>query len=256
MSKPVLEMINVTLELGDETVLHDISLKIYQKDTIVIVGPSGSGKTVLMKTMAGVYPPTKGHVFCYGHEWDKLSVIGKHEMAKKIGMQFQKSALFDYLTAFENVAFPLKEHGYYTEKGSEPKLESHVMEVLEQVNLKEARNLYPHEMSGGMRQRLGIARSIVLKPEILFMDDPTAGLDPLNSDRMVQLILKLKDDIDATLVIITHDVQLAYQMAGRIFLIVDGKIIETGNANETRHHPDPRVQQFIHGRLTGPIQIQ
>lgn len=249
MNFPILELLNVGLELGGELILEDVNLKIYQDDTIIIIGPSGGGKSVLLKTMAGIYIPTKGKVFCYGHEWGDLSMGEKHEVAKKIGVQFQKSALFDDLTAFENVAFPLREHT----RNSEDFIEERVMACLKSVGLAAAKNLAPHEMSGGMRQRLGIARAIALKPDILFLDDPTAGLDPVNSDFMAEMILALKKEVGATLIVATHDMQRAYQFAGRIFLVADSKVIETGSAIETQNHPDPRVQQFIHGWLKGPL---
>ncbi|MGZ3749569.1 MAG: ATP-binding cassette domain-containing protein [Pseudobdellovibrionaceae bacterium] len=246
---PVLEMDHVTLELGGETILEDVSLKIYHEDTLVIIGPSGGGKSVLLKTMAGVFTPTQGKVYCYGHEWEDLSMSEKHDVAKKIGVQFQKSALFDEWTAFENVAFPLREHT----RDDEETIAKRVLECLKAVGLEAAKNLFPHEMSGGMRQRLGIARAIALKPDILFLDDPTAGLDPVNSDLMGEMILALKKEGHATLIIATHSMQMAYQFAGRILLVVDKKVIETGSAAETQNHPDPRVQQFIHGWLKGPL---
>jgi phospholipid/cholesterol/gamma-HCH transport system ATP-binding protein len=246
---PILELIDVTIHLGGEVILEDVNLEIHQDDTLVIIGPSGGGKSVLLKTMAGIYIPTKGKVFCYGHEWGDLSMSEKHEVAKKIGVQFQKSALFDDLTAFENVAFPLREHT----RESEEDIAERVMACLKAVSLESAKNLVPHKMSGGMRQRLGIARAIALKPEILFLDDPTAGLDPVNSDLMAEMILDLKKEVGATLIVATHDMQRAYQFAGRIFLVADKKVIETGNALETQQHPDPSVQQFIHGWLKGPL---
>lgn len=250
MSNPVLELQDVTVVLGTETILEDINLKIFPGETVVLVGPSGAGKTVLVKTMAGVYEPAKGRVLCYGHEWKELSIIGKHDLAEKIGMQFQKSALFDDLTAFENAAFPLKEHG----ETSSSEIKKKVMDCLKSVNLEKAANLFPHEMSGGMRQRLGIARAIVLKPEILFLDDPTAGLDPINSDQTADLILKLKKEIGCTLIFITHDMLRAYQLAGRIILVAERGLIETGSEQQTKSHPDSRVQQFINGRLDGPLK--
>lgn len=249
MSEPILELIDVTVELGGEVILQNINLKLYHGETLVLIGPSGAGKTVLLKTMAGVYGPTQGQVLCYGQEWTSLSMVGKHDLAAKVGMQFQKSALFDDLTALENVEFPALEHNM-----SATEARKKAYDALVAVNLEKAAHLYPYEMSGGMRQRLGVARAIVLKPEILFMDDPTAGLDPLNSDQMAELILNLKKSQDSTLVVVTHDISRAYQFAGRIVMVCERGLIETGDEKRTRAHPDERVQQFINGRLLGPLK--
>lgn len=249
MNEPIIELKNVWVQFNQEVILENVNLKVFKDDTIVVIGPSGGGKSVLLKTMAGVFLPTQGTVTCHGHEWKMLSMTEKHDIARQIGVQFQKSALFDDLNAFENVAFPLREHTTMTEA----QIADRVEECLKSVDLSKARNLAPHEMSGGMRQRLGIARAIALKPEILFLDDPTAGLDPVNSDNMADLILNLKKEVGATLIVATHDIQRAYQFAGRIFLVAKKQVIETGSAEETLNSPDPRVQQFIHGFLEGPL---
>jgi phospholipid/cholesterol/gamma-HCH transport system ATP-binding protein len=252
MNTPVLELENVTIELGYEVILENINLKVQEHETIVLIGPSGGGKTVLLKTMAGLFEPTTGHVRCYGQDWNSLSVVGRHDLARKVGVQFQKGALFDDLNAFDNVAYPLREHL----KLSEEQVTERVNECLKAVNLEKAGHLQAHEMSGGMRLRLGVARAIALKPEILFLDDPTAGLDPLYSDEMAELILKLKSGINATLIIVTHDLARAYQFAGRIFLVANKSAFETGSAEQTKNHPDPKVQQFIHGRASGPLSLK
>lgn len=250
-SFPALQLKDVTIQFSDEIVLAKVNLEIKHGETIIIVGPSGGGKTVLLKTMAGVYKPTKGNVFCEGEDWQNLLSDQKRKLAEKIGVQFQKSGLFDSLNVFENVAFPIREHHpEYNEMWINDRVEF----CLKSVNLWDARNLLPHEISGGMRQRLAIARAIALNPEIVFYDDPTAGLDPLNTDQMLQLILNLKQQNQSTLIVVTHDMRIAYQLAGRIFLVANHEVIETGNAEETQNHKDPRVQQFIHGHQSGPLQ--
>jgi len=188
MKDPVLELSGVSVELGGESILTDVNMRIFEHDTIVIIGPSGSGKSVLLKTMAGIYQPVAGHVLCYGQEWSKLSMTEKHETAKKVGVQFQKSALFDDLSAYENVAFPLREHLQMTEA----EIEKRVLECLRAVDLERARDMASYQMSGGMQLRLGIARAIALKPPILFLDDPTAGLDPVNSDNIAGMMFNFK----------------------------------------------------------------
>jgi phospholipid/cholesterol/gamma-HCH transport system ATP-binding protein len=247
--EPILEFDHVSIELGGETILNDVNLRIMPGEVVVLIGPSGAGKTVLLKTMAGLIRPKSGHVRCYHSELLDLSRQERHALARKIGMQFQKSALFDDLTAYENIAFVLREHTLM----NEGEIHRRVLECLEAVGLEKYQNFYEYEMSGGMKQRLGVARSIALNPEMLFIDDPTAGLDPVNADKMAELILNLKKQINATMVVVTHDILRAYQFAGRIFLVADKSVIETGNAEQTEKHPDPRVQQFVHGILEGPL---
>lgn len=249
MTEPIIEFQNVTIAFGNDVILENVNMTILPHETIVLVGLSGSGKSVLLKALAGLYRPVEGVAKCHGRDWKDLSMTARHEIASHIGMQFQKGALFDDLDAYDNVAYPLREHT----RMSEDQIHQRVLECLRAVDLEKAEHLKPYEMSGGMNQRLGIARAIALKPEILFMDDPTAGLDPIHSDDMAEMILKLKEEIGATLIVVTHDRARAFQFAGRIFLVANGTVIETGSAQETQNHPDPRVQQFLHGWLTGPL---
>ena len=249
---PLLEAKDVTISLGNEIILHDVNLKVFAGDTVVIIGPSGSGKTVLLKTLAGLYTPSRGTVKCHDFKWSEMSITRKHDFARILGMQFQKGALFDDMNTIDNVKYVLREHTALTEV----EIETRALECLAMVHLENSRNLLPHELSGGMRLRLGVARSLALKPEILFMDDPTAGLDPVNSDEMAELILKIKEQMNATLVVVTHDIMRAYQFAGRIVFIADKSLLETGSGEETRNHKDPRVQQFLHGWLQGPLSSE
>jgi phospholipid/cholesterol/gamma-HCH transport system ATP-binding protein len=249
MDQPILELRDATVVLDGDRILDKINLKIWPKETAVFIGMSGSGKTVLLKTLAGLITPTSGSLKYKGREWLAISHEERHQIARQIGMQFQQGALYDDVSVFENVAWPLREHETYSESA----IEQRVRECLQLVNLEEYETFLPHELSGGMRLRLGVARAIALSPEVLFMDDPTAGLDPVRSDEMAQLILDLKSQIGATLVVVTHDIARAYQFAGRIFLIANKAVIETGSEKETRDSPDARVQQFLHGWQRGPL---
>lgn len=250
MEHPALKLDNVTIILTGEVILRDVNLEISHGETVVIIGPSGAGKTVLLKTMAGIYPPAKGHVFCEGEDWQNLQSHQKIQLARKIGMQFQKSALFDSLTAFENVAFPLREHT----KLNEHEIEKKVHECLKSVGLLDAKDFMPHELSGGMRQRLGIARSLAMSPEIIFYDDPTAGLDPINTDTLLDLISELKQRHHSTIIMVTHSLECAYKMADRIILVGNKQVIDAGTPEQAKVSGHPLVHQFIAGNLVGPLK--
>lgn len=247
--KPVIELKNVSVGFEDDVILSGVNLTVSQGDTLVLIGPSGGGKTVLLKTMAGIYKPLLGRVFCEGEDLETLSDERRKTLAHHLGMQFQKSALFDSLSVFENVAFPLHEQGHYPSE----QIHQRVKECLEAVNLTTSAHLFPHQISGGMRQRLGIARAIAMKPDIVIYDDPTAGLDPIHADKIVELILELKERNQSTVIIVTHSMDVAYRLNGTIALVANGEVLVTGNRQATENHSDPRVQQFIHGRLTGPL---
>lgn len=250
MEHPAIKLDNVTIVLGGEVILKDVQLEVRHQETLVIIGPSGSGKTVLLKTMAGVYKPEHGHVYCEGEDWQNLQSEEKILLARKIGMQFQKSALFDSFDTFENVAFPLREHTTMTEE----EIQKRVTECLSEVGLLDARKLFPHELSGGMKQRLGIARSLALHPQIIFFDDPTAGLDPVNTDILLDLIAKIKQDHNTTIVMVTHSLICAFKMADRIVLVGNKQVVMAGTPEEAKNSQQPLVQQFLAGKLEGPLK--
>lgn len=250
MQDPALKLEHVTIILGGEVILKDVNLEIAPGETFVIIGPSGGGKTVLLKTMAGLYKPAEGRVLCEGEDWQNLQSDEKIKLARKIGVQFQRSALFDSMSSFENVAFPLREHTSL----SEEKIEEKVMFYLREVGLEEAKNLFPHELSGGMKQRLGIARSLALNPEIIFYDDPTAGLDPINTDIMLDLITNLKRNYHSTVIMVTHSLICAYKMADRIALVANQQVILAGSPREAQTSSNPLVRQFVMGELEGPLR--
>ncbi|OFZ12441.1 MAG: ABC transporter ATP-binding protein [Bdellovibrionales bacterium RBG_16_40_8] len=245
-----IELKGVVVKLGGEIIFQNVNLQINHGDMMVIIGPSGAGKTVLLKTMAGVILPSAGQVFCEGEEWQNLQSEKKRKLAQKIGVQFQKGGLFDSFSVFENVAFPLREH--HPEYTNEQIAEM-VRACLEAVDLIAAKDRLPHEISGGMQLRLGIARAVVMNPEIVFYDDVNAGLDPVNSDRIVDLVLRLKQKNESTVVVVTNDLRTAYRLAGRIVLVGNKEVIETGNAEETKNSKNPCVRQFLEGRREGPL---
>ncbi len=248
-SQPVIELRGVTLSFGGETLLKNVNLAVKPGESYVLIGPSGQGKTSVLKLLAGLLQPTSGNVFVEGKTWISLSRKEREKLTRRMGMLFQKNALFDSLTVADNVAFPLREVGNATDAEADEAIKHY----LEAVGLYHAKDLFPDEISGGMQKRLGIARALALKPEIVFYDDPTAGLDPITSRRIVTLIKSLQKRMKTTVVAVTNDMNRAYQLADRIGMVIDGELIDCGSMLETKTHPDARVQQFIHGSLRGPL---
>jgi phospholipid/cholesterol/gamma-HCH transport system ATP-binding protein len=248
-----LQLQEIEVAFDSQVVLKNINVEIPRGEVFVLMGPSGQGKTTLLKTMAGLITPRNGKVFINGQDWSTLGSSERFETLKKLGMLFQKNALFDSLTCGENIAFPLRE----TTDLHEEEVQTKVDVFLEAVGITHAKFLYPDEISGGMQKRLGIARALALSPEVIFYDDPTAGLDPITSRKIVDLILALQRKNRSTVVAITNDVNRAYQLAHRMALVVDQELVITGTPDETKKHADPRVQQFISGALVGPLtQVQ
>ncbi len=249
MASGQLELRSVSVRFRDGVLLDQIDLNIAAGESVVLVGPSGKGKTVVLKLLAGLLKPTQGEVFIEGEDLHALESEEQERLMLKMGMLFQKNALFDSLTVGENIAFPLREKSSL----SEAEIQERVEYFLEAVGIAHARELYPDEISGGMQKRLGIARALALKPQIVLYDDPTAGLDPITSRRIVELILNLKREQNSTIVTVTNDMARAYQLADRIIMVVDRELILTGNRQATLAHTDARVAQFIRGHLTGPL---
>lgn len=244
-----IELRNVSLSFDRAKILQNINLQIGKGERFVLVGPSGQGKSVTLKLMAGLLSPTSGEVFIGGQNLSSLPRKDRTKIRCEMGMLFQKNALFDSLTCEENVAFPLREVTTLTE--SEILEKSRVF--LEAVGLGHAQKLFPDEISGGMQKRLGIARALALDPQIIFYDDPTAGLDPITSRKIVALIIDLQKKKGSTIVAITNDMNRAFQLGDRLGVIIKGELIVTGTPEETKAHKDPRVQQFIRGLLKGPL---
>lgn len=229
--------------------LKAVDLSIADQESFVLIGPSGGGKSVLLKLMAGLHKPLSGEVLIKGQDFHALKRKEQQKLMLKMGMLFQKNALFDSLTVLENVIFPLTEVTSLSEKG----IKQQALHFLEEVGLLHALDNYPDEISGGMQKRLGIARALALKPEIIFFDDPTAGLDPITSRKIIELILSLKHETKSTTVTITNDMNRAFQLGDRIAILVDQELVVTGNKKQTCEHKDPRVHQFVRGLMDGPL---
>ena len=245
----VIALENVSVTFDGQTVLKNIDLRIQRGESFVIIGPSGQGKTTLLKTLSGLISPQNGKVIIEQQDWLTLGSKQRLPLLKKMGVLFQKNALFDSLTCIENICFPLRE----TTNLEETEIIKKAELFLDAVGIAHARDLYPDEISGGMQKRLGIARALALDPEIIFYDDPTAGLDPITSKKIIELILQLRAKNKATVLAVTNDMNRAFQMADRIGVVVDGGLLITGTPEETKNHKDPRVYQFIRGLLEGPL---
>ena len=249
MALPAVEFRNVELKFESQVVFKNLNFHIDIGEKFVVIGPSGQGKSSLLKLIGSIVEPTRGEVLIEGQNLLSMSPQEKDVNLKKMGMLFQKNALFDSLTCAENVAFPLREVSQISENEIQKKIDF----FLNAVGIPHARDLFPDEISGGMQKRLGIARALALDPEIIMYDDPTAGLDPITSRMIIKLILDLQEQRKSTLVAITNDMSRAYQLADRMAMVVDGELIITGNKEQTLKHQDQRVQQFIWGKLKGPL---
>jgi len=228
--------------LGGKEVLKGVNLSIYRGCTTVILGRSGAGKSVLLKHIIGLILPDEGSIIIDGKDITKMSRKELLGIRKKFGMLFQESALFDSLSVFENVAFPLWEHT----KLLEEEIEKVVRDKLYQVGLEESDwNKYPSELSGGMKKRVALARALVLDPEIVLCDEPTSGLDPITAFTIEELILELQRNLSKTFVVITHDLKTALAIGDRIALLEEGKIEMEGRVEEVLKSGHPLIEAYL-----------
>jgi len=246
-AETVIEVRNLTKRFGPKLVLDNISLSIEKGKTTVIIGPSGCGKTVLIKHFIALQRPSAGEVYFRGQRIDGLSERELSDIRTHFGYLFQEGALFDSMSVAQNIVFPIEEHF----KGIKWR---HVQDVVKAklalVGLDGFQNYFPANLSGGQRKRVALARAIALNPEIILYDEPTTGLDPIRSDIINELVLKLERDLGVTTVVVTHDMKSAYKVGDRIIMLHNGKIIADGDADHIRNHPHPTVQQFINGQVS------
>jgi len=247
VSNAILTVKNLTKVFGKHLVLNDITLGFEQGKTTVVIGPSGCGKTVLIKHLIGLLRPSKGEVYYKDMRIDNLSERELNEVRTHYGFLFQGGALFDSLSVFENIIFPIRQHGKIKDWKA---VEDLVKAKLAIVGLDGFQNYYPANLSGGQRKRVALARAIALNPEILLYDEPTTGLDPIRSDVINELVLKLQRELSVTTVVVTHDMNSAYKIADRIVMLHNGKVVADGDADYIRNHPHPVVQQFINGEVS------
>lgn len=246
-SNDIIALKDVTKKFGDHVVLDNISLSIESGKTTVVIGPSGCGKTVLIKHMIALLRPNSGEVYFKGQRIDNLSEQELEKIRTSYGFLFQGGALFDSLNVTENILFPIKQHYKVTEHSG---LEDLVKMKLAMVGMDGFQNHYPAKLSGGQKKRVALARAIALNPEVILYDEPTTGLDPIRSDIINELILKLQTGLGHTSVVVTHDMKSAYKVGNRIIMLHRGKVIADGDADYIRGHPHPVVQQFINGQVS------
>lgn len=237
----VIDISGLYKAFGENKVLNGIDLQVRKGENVVVLGRSGTGKSVLIKIISGLLKPDEGKVIVLGQEVDKLDDKQLQELRLKIGFSFQNSALYDSMTVKENLEFPLVRHKKHL---SRKQIEESVKTVLEAVGLLQTMNQMPSELSGGQRKRIGIARTLILRPEIMLYDEPTAGLDPITSIEINELINKVQKRFNTTSIIITHDLTCAKTTGDRIVMMMEGKFIREGSFEEVFDTADERVKSF------------
>ncbi|HKW65165.1 MAG TPA: ABC transporter ATP-binding protein [Candidatus Acidoferrum sp.] len=250
-TEAMISLRNLRVSYGDREILHGIDFDVERGETLVILGGSGSGKSTLLRTLVGLEKPSSGEIWLRGKNLASISDAEMDEIRKKIGMSFQGGALFGSMTVGENVALPLREH---------TKLEDSTIEIilrlkLDQVGLAGFENYMPSQLSGGMKKRAAVARALAMDPEILFFDEPSAGLDPIIAAGVDQLILELKKAFHMTIIVVTHELASAFLIADRMVLIDKGNVVAISTVEEMRASTHPRVRQFL-DRIAEPEVAQ
>ena len=246
----MIRIVDLHKAFGRKKVLQGVNLDLKQGETLAVIGQSGSGKSVLIKHIIGILRPDKGQIFVDGVEITNLKDDELHKITRRFGMLFQGVALFDSMTVAQNVSFGLERYTDF----SQERIQELVAESLDKVGLKGCEGLMPQELSGGMRKRVGLARAIAYRPDIILYDEPSTGIDPIRADAINDLINLMKKEMSVSTIVITHDIVSAYKVADRIAMLYEGKIVEVAAPEEIRNSKNPVIQQFIHGRAKGPIK--
>lgn len=242
---------DVSLYYGEKIILKNCSLDIVEGATTCIIGLSGAGKSTILRLLDGLRKPDEGHVYIHDRDICHIPETELVEVRRKISMSFQFAALLDSLTVGDNVALPLREHT----KISDADLRKTVEDALESVGLAHTYDNMPSELSGGMLKRAGFARAIVTRPELILYDEPTTGLDPIVTHLITDTIVRLRQKLGGTAVVISHDLQSIYMMADYVAMLFEGAIIAYGPVDDIKKSQNPIVQQFLHGSEVGPIPI-
>jgi phospholipid/cholesterol/gamma-HCH transport system ATP-binding protein len=242
---------HVSKHFGPKVVLDDISLVVPRGQTTVVLGGSGAGKTTLLRLLIALDRPTSGHVYVDGEDITVMTDVELNRMRRKFGMVFQYAALLDSLTVMDNLAFPLREHTAMRPA----EIRAEVLKKLQLLGLEGTENLYPSQLSGGMRKRVGIARALMLNPEILIYDEPTSGLDPTSSRMVDDLIEKMRRMFNVTNVVISHDMASAFRIAHHACLLVDGRIAAEGTPDELTNGASEAAREFIEASAVDTARI-
>jgi len=247
LAPPLVELRDVWKSFEANHVLRGISLELHRGTTLAVMGGSGAGKTVLLRIIAGLVRPDSGEVSLFGTRIDRMREEAMLALRRRTGFVFQGAALFDSLSVFENVAFPLREHTTL----SLGEITDRVHRFLALVGLPDTDGLLPAELSGGMRKRVGIARALVMEPEVVFFDEPTAGLDPTNARVVAELIAELRTGVCDTAIVVTHDIEFADMVADRMAILYHGRFAGLGPPAEIHRSANPDVRRFLAGELRG-----
>jgi phospholipid/cholesterol/gamma-HCH transport system ATP-binding protein len=248
----MIRLVDVYKAFGPKRVLEGFTLDVLEGETMVIIGYSGTGKSVAIKHIVGLLEPDSGSVQVDNFEVPSLSRRELYQLRARIGYVFQFAALFDSFTIGENVAMGLRKQQELTER----EIQERVYEALDLVDLPNVELRFPAELSGGMRKRVGIARAIALRPKYILYDEPTTGLDPVTSAVIDQLMIRMRDRLGVTSIVITHDMRSAYTVGTRIAMLYEGRVRQVGTVEEIQRTADPVVRQFIEGRPTLDPEIQ
>lgn len=243
---------NLYKSFGSKKVLCGVDFEVKDGETLVIIGGSGAGKSILLKNLVGLIKPDKGNIVIDGTDITKAGKPQLYEVQKKIGFLFQEAALFDSLTIEENIAFGM----INLTNLSKEEIKKRVTQCLNMVGLSDIEHLKPAAISGGMKKRVGLARTIAYRPKYIFYDEPTTGLDPIMAGVIGSLILYLKKELSITSVVVTHDMQSAYKIADRIIMLYQGRVIFNGSVNDVKNTDDLYVKQFVEGLSEGPIPVE
>jgi phospholipid/cholesterol/gamma-HCH transport system ATP-binding protein len=254
MHDNLIQFTNVYKAFGPKPVYSGLNLSIYRGEALTIVGGSGVGKSVMLKMLIGLLKPERGSIIFDGMEVTKMGEMELGRVRQRIAMLFQSGALFDSLNVGQNVAYGLEEHFHRTM--SREVIKERVASSLAAVGLPGVEGMWPADLSGGMRKRVSLARAIAVRPEVLLYDEPTTGLDPVNTARVNQLIMGLQKALNVTSVVVTHDMKSAFAISDRIAMVHAGRIISEGTVEEFRNCTDPRVMDFVRGQAPNNEDVE